>query len=247
MKSYTEVVKERYNGIEKNIHLYDNMYSMINPIGFYADKKLRNVFYVAFNYIKNNGVDITQLNILDVGCGKGLTTRFFCELTGKSQNIYGFDLSENRIQCAIKMNSSINYKIGDIVNPPSFSVMFDVITALDVFMHLNNKDEIILALSNINKKLKDDGYFIWYDAYATDHFNTTENQDHSGFHPKQMIELAKEAGFKKMFQMNVFKKIFWKYHSLYLIKKIPTNLINIIEKTLPGSPGNMMIIFKKNK
>lgn len=246
MKSYKEIIEERYDGIEKDIHVYDNIYSMINPIGYHGDKKLRSVFYTAFNYIRNSGVDITKSNILDIGCGKGSTTRFFSELTGSSQNIYGLDLSEYRIQCATKMNPNINYKIGDIVRPLSFPIMFDIITALDVFMHLNDKKEILLALNNIKMQLKKDGYFIWYDAYSSDHFKTTQTQDHSGFHPKQMVELAQEAGFKKVFQINVFKKLFWKYHSLYLIKRIPVSMINIMEQTIPGSPGNMMIMFVKS-
>jgi len=209
MKSYKEVVKERYDGNEKNIHPYENIYSMINPVGFYADKKIRSVFYTAFNLIRNKGIDITQAFILDIGCGKGSTTRFFSELTGNAQNVFGMDLSDNRIQGAIEMNSKINYIKGDIINPPLFPTTFDVITALDIFMHLSNKEEIILALTNVKKLLKDDGYFIWYDAYSSDHYNTTQNQDHSGFNPRQMIDLAEEAGFKKVFKMNVFKKLFW--------------------------------------
>lgn len=246
MKSYREVIKERYDGSEREIHPYNNIYSILNPVGFYADKKLRQLFHNAFTFIRNRNADLTQFNILDIGCGKGSTTRFFCELTGNPQNIYGLDLSEHRIQCASEINPKINYIVGDIVNPPSFPIKFDVISALDVFMHLSEKKDIILALCNINKQLKNGGYFIWYDAYAADHFKTSPYQDHSGFHPQQMIELAKEAGFKKNLEINLFKKIFGKYHSLYLIKRFPEFMINLLEAISFGSPGNMMMIFIKS-
>lgn len=245
MKSYKEVVKERYDGYEKDIHAYENIYSLINPIGFNADKKIRSVFYNAFNLFRNAGMDITKSSILDIGCGKGATTRFFSELTNSPQNIYGLDLSVHRIECAVKMNSIISYRIGDIVHLPAFPVMFDIITAIDVFMHLKEKKEIIQALTNIKEKLNDNGYFIWYDAYSKNHFKTTQNQDHSGFHPKQMVDLAEEAGFEKVTQINLFKKIFWKYHSFYLINKFPVPFVNFLACILPGNPGNMMVIFRK--
>lgn len=247
MKTYKEIIEERYDGVEKDIHVYDNIYSLINPIGYQGDKKLRSVFYTAFNYIRNNGMDISQSNILDIGCGKGTTTRYFSELTGSSDNIYGIDLSEHRIQYATKMNPNISYKIGDIVQSLSYPIMFDIIAALDVFMHLSDEQDILLALNNIKTQLNEHGYFIWYDAYSSDHYKTTQNQDHSGFHPKQMIELAQKAGFKKVFQKNIFKKIFWKFHSLYLINRMPVSLVNFMEHTFPGSPGNMMMIFVKSK
>ena len=61
-----------------------------------------------------------------------------------------------------------------------------------------------------------------------------------------MIELAKEAGFKKNLEINLFKKIFGKYHSLYLIKRFPEFMINLLEAISFGSPGNMMMIFIKS-
>jgi len=246
MKSYKEVVNERYDCLEKDIHPYNNIYSILNPIGFYGDNKIRTVFHKCFNFIRRKQIDLTQVKVLDIGCGKGSTTRFFSELTDRPENVFGMDLSENRISCATKMNSNINYVVGDLLFPPSFPITFEIITAVDIFMHLSSREEIILGLNNIKKLLNDDGYFIWYDAFAIDHFKTTEEQDHSGFHPNQMIDLAKEVGFNAVFRLNVFKKIFWKYHSLYLVKRLPKNVINLLEKILPGNPGNVVFIFTKS-
>ena len=246
MKPYKDVIKERYDGSEKDVHAYKNIYSLINPIGFNGDKQLRCAFYNVFNLIKNTGVDITKSSILDIGCGKGATTRFFSELTGNTNNIYGFDLSEHRIECAKKMNSNINYTVGDILHSSPFSAKFDIVTVLDVFMHLNDKKDIMLALQNIKEQMNDSGYFIWYDTYSKDHFKTNPNDDHSGFYPGQMIQLAEEAGFKKVKQINIFKKLFWKYHSLYLVNKFPASFVKFFEYIIPGSPGNVLIVFKNS-
>jgi len=172
---------------------------------------------------------------------------FFSDLAESPQNIFGVDLSKNRIARAIEMNPKINYTVGDVLFPPHFSTNFDIVTAIDIFMHLKSKEDILLGLNNIKNLLNNNGYFIWYDAFASDHFKVSEGQDHAGFHPKQMIALAKEAGFTPVFKINVFKRIFWKYHSLYLIKRLPVWLVSVLEKILPGSPGNMVIIFEKSK
>lgn len=245
MKSYKEVVEERYDGTEKEVHIYDNIYSLVNPIGFNADKKIRSAFFKAYNLIRKSGTDLSTATVLDIGCGKGSTTRFFAELTGNASTIYGVDLSNNRIEEAKRMNPAINYQLGDLVQPIPFQVKFDIITTLDVFMHLGDRNEILTGLENIKNQLKEQGYFIWYDAYSKDHFSAAKNADHCGFSPKQMDELARSAGFEKITQINLFKTILWKYHSLYLIKKFPVWFVNLVTFFLPGPPGNMLIIYKR--
>ncbi len=247
MKPYKQVVAERYDGYEKGAHIYKNIYSLINPVGFNADKRIRQAFYRAFNFIRNNQSDISKSIILDIGCGKGQTTRYFSELTGSPEHIYGIDLSKNRIENAKKMNPAINYQVGDMVTLPAMVQNADIITALDVFMHLAEKHEIDAALQNIYTHLNADGYFIWFDSYAKDHFSAKPEADHCGFSTKQMIEFACNAGFAQVFQTNLYKTLFGRYHSLYLITKFPEWLINFLEKVLPGPPGNILMIFKKSK
>ena len=108
MKSYKDVVKDRYDN-EKYIHIYDNIYSLINPTGFYINYKMRYVLYKIFNKIRKSGIDITRSKILDIGCGDGIWTRFFAELKGTTKDIYGIDLSKNRIKKAKMLNPNIKY------------------------------------------------------------------------------------------------------------------------------------------
>lgn len=245
MDSYQNVVQDRYNTAEKTIHTYDSMYSMINPIGFYGAQVQKKAYYDCFNYFRKRGMDITQAKILDVGCGKGFVTRFFAELTQNPSLIYGTDLSNFRIDEAKRLNSSIHYSVDDVVSPTLQVRDFDIISAIDVFMHLKTKEQIMQGLNGIHAQLSTEGYFIWYDAYAKDHFSKVENKDHEGFHPKQMKALAREAGFVLVYEKSLFKRILWKYHSLYLIKRLPKYLVRICEVFFPGTPGNMIYIFKK--
>ncbi|MDA8226955.1 MAG: class I SAM-dependent methyltransferase [Desulfitobacterium hafniense] len=246
MKAYKEVVRERYDGREVEYTLYDNPYSLINPVGFYGSVRIRQTFYSIFRALRTMGIDISTEKILDVGCGKGDLTRYFAELSQSPGNIYGIDLSSYRINQARIFNPNINYFLDDLVQPRYFrETDFGVVTAVDVFMHLGSEEEILNALQNIRAVLKDGGIFIWYDAFARDHFDSQSDAECAGFNPKQMDHFCKLAGFEKLFSTPVFKNIMWKYHSAYLSRKFPMWLVTLVENVLPGSPGNVVMVFRK--
>lgn len=244
MKTYNQVVKERYNRPDQE-NIYNNIYSLSNPIGFYGAQKIQEVFFNVFNYLKKDGLDLRKIKILDLGCGSGQWSRFFAEILQDPARVSGIDLSNVRVKQANEMNPKIKYICDDIVNLQESKQKWDIVTAIDVFMHLNTEKQILKTLNKIYKTLKDNGIFIFYDAYAKDHFISEKDVDSSGFNSKQIELLCAKAGFKKIIQKNIFKKIFNKYHSVYLFKKYPKWIINFTEKILPGSPGNILIVFKK--
>lgn len=246
MKPYQQVIEERYDGREKNQDIYHNVYSIINPIGFYGHINIENTIYKIFRFlIDKEDVDITSIKILDVGCGSGWITRTFAEFTGCPSNISGIDLSDYRIQTAKEFSKSIEYIKGDIVAGYQFRNKFDLITAFDIFMHLNTKEMIESALANIHKYLNSNGSFVWFDAYAKDHFDCPVDAELNGFSQKQMDIFAEDAGFKKVYELSLYKYFFGR-HSLYLYNKLPITLVKVIEKIIPGNPGNMVKIFSVN-
>ncbi len=197
MKSYKQVVKERYDGSEKKQEFDKDIYSIINPIGFNGYINMEGVIYKIFRFLLNKNIDITSIKVLDVGCGSGTITRLLSEFTGNSNNILGIDLSEHRIKIARTISQNINYKSGDIVNSFNFDDRFDLITAFDVLMHLHTKELLDDALNNIYQNLNPNGFFIWYDTYAKDHFKCSEDAECNGFNSKQMDALAKKQVLKK--------------------------------------------------
>jgi SAM-dependent methyltransferase len=245
MKTYLEIVEERYNTREANIHIYDNQYSFINPVGFYGKIRLQTLFYVIFNKLREMQIDISKLKILDVGCGTGWWTRFFAEMLNSPLNIYGIDLSVVRVQMASKINPRMHYSIGDITNFRCAEGKFDLISAIDVFMFFNTEEQIMNALRNINSYLNENGVFIWYDTYSKDHFSSKTNQEGAGYSPRQIEGYAEKSGFKKLFMFPIFKNLLWRYHSMYLVKRFPFWLVILMENILPGSHGNLCYVFRK--
>jgi SAM-dependent methyltransferase len=247
MKAYEEVVRERYDGREVEYSLYENPYSLVNPVGFYGSMRIREAFFNVLKGLRESGIDLSQEKILDVGCGKGDHTRYFADLFHNPQQIYGMDLSTHRVSQAKQLNPTINYLVDDIVKPQNIPEKeFGLITAVDVFMHLEKREQITQALLNIQSLLKEGGIFIWYDAVVKDHFASDLNAECNGFHPKQMLQFCDEAGFKRLFSLPIFKNVMWKYHSVYLTRKFPMWLVSLAESVLPGSPGNVMMVFQKS-
>ena len=84
MKPYREVVNERFDGRERQLNIYTNQYSLINPAGFYGNQRVREAFYKVFNKIRQLNIDVTAERILDIGCGAGGNTRLFAEMVGST-------------------------------------------------------------------------------------------------------------------------------------------------------------------
>ncbi len=246
MKSYKQVIKQRYNNEEKDSETFNNVYSLLKPTGFFINKKIRHILCKIFNQIIKNELDISKAKILDVGCGYGIWTRFYAEIKKTTKNIYGIDLSLNRIKNANLLNPNIKYFVDDINDLKIKNIKFDLITAINIFSHLNTKEEIINSLKNIYKLLNKKGFFLWYDIYCKDHFKTKNNIDASGFNKRQIINFCNSTGFKMIYYKKIFKNIFWKFHSAYLFKNnFSFWFVELLEKIMPGSPGNMIFLFKK--
>ncbi len=243
MKSYKEVIEERYDGREKDVHIYNNRYSLINPVGFYSNEKIRKAFYKIFNYFRRNGIDITKLKILDVGCGAGGHCRFMAELINDPSNIHGIDLSRVRIESAKKMNPAIVYKNEDLLSLNS-SNEYDVITALVVFLHFASADEVATALRKIHSALKPGGFFVWHEIYARDHFKTKEIES-EGYAPAQMDRFCRESGFSKAFSLSLFRKA-GRYNSFFLYQYLPSWMVVCLEWLLFFlPPGIIITVYKK--
>ncbi len=112
-------------------------------------KILHEITPLRIRYILDN-IDnkIKDLDILDVGCGAGLTCEPLSRLGAK---VSGIDFVKKNIEIAKKHAQqnklNINYINRDIVNFIS-KEKYDVILLLEVIEHLDNWKEIILKLKN---------------------------------------------------------------------------------------------------
>ncbi|MEW6171421.1 MAG: methyltransferase domain-containing protein [Candidatus Omnitrophota bacterium] len=100
------------------------------------------------NYIKNYARNIKNSKILDVGCGDGEYTSFFC---GKNK-VFGLDL-QNKIQN--KFQPFIEFVTGNAERLPFPNCSFDKVISFDVLEHIQND---IKAVEEIFRVLRKGGY-----------------------------------------------------------------------------------------
>ena len=113
--------------------------------------------HIAQKLVLENSSFSSNYMIGDFGCGLGIFSRFLSRQFRYS-NIFCLD-NNNSLTFAQKLTSSDNAKfcICNIQNIPLKSNSFDFIVSLDVLEHV---DDPIIALKEIHRVLKEDGFFI---------------------------------------------------------------------------------------
>ena len=118
--------------------------NMLEPLGNYALSK--------FNIIEG-------MNVLDIGCGTGITTTQIAKKINNVGYVSGFDLSETMINEAIKYSQkldikNINFAVKDIQNEELKILEYDAAFSRFGVMFFSNP---IMAFKNIYSALKKNG------------------------------------------------------------------------------------------
>lgn len=244
MKDYKQVVFDRFN--RESDH-QNSIYNVNHPIGKY----IRKILYKGLDdFLKSyvrSGRKISELKLLDLGCGSGGMIEYFISRGFEKKNIIGLDLSDIRIEKAKKSIPGITFLTGDLLTFELNNESFDLITSFDLFSHLSTHDQILTGLLKVKEHLKNDGIFLWYDIYSKDHFISNQDADSWGFNIHQFKGFSDEAGFDVIYHKSFFKCFFNKYHSIYQVRRFSSKIVQLLEKILPGMPGNMMVILKKKQ
>ncbi len=251
MKDYKKVISERYDKQKYDGRgIKNNIYSLINPIGFYLELKSAQILsdFVKMLMVQENSLE--RIKICDCGCGDGIKSRFLAELLGNPAQVYGIEYSKNRLQHCKNMNAGIHYEYADITKRGEgipFDVAFDGIMALDVFMHFVFEKDIISALQNIYDSLKRKGLFLWYDANADSHRDGKKQDiDHWGFSVSEMDKYASRVGFRLVKSFGVYTQIpVMNAPTVYLAGNIKNIWILELLEKLPFKKNNNIRIYRK--
>jgi len=115
-------------------------------------KALHSFNLIRIEYIKNNfKKSLSDLSILDVGCGGGI----LCEpLSRLGAKVTGIDSNEKAIKVAKEHAKMKNLKINYVNTELSLieESSFDIITCMEVLEHVENVSKIISISKNILKK-----------------------------------------------------------------------------------------------
>jgi len=113
-----------------------------------------------FRKIVSQRAEITNLKVLDVGCGGGLVSEKFAEAGAQ---VTGIDLSGPSLQAArqhaLNNGLTIDYQQVSADNLPFPAAAFDVVVCCDFVEHVSNKLDVFLA--EMARVLRPGGIFLF--------------------------------------------------------------------------------------
>lgn len=107
---------------------------------------------------KERGLELSNLNILDLGCGNGKNSKYIAE-QGLNNKITGIDISETALKYAKELFPEGNFIKQSIGKPwpfenSSFDIVLDVTSSNSL-----NENERAIYLKELERILKPGGYF----------------------------------------------------------------------------------------
>lgn len=113
---------------------------------------------------------ISNLRVLDVGCGVGHSTRTLIEFGIKPENVLGIDLRPTAIEYARSLNPAIQFEVvrdfGDWPNPESF----DLCMQCTVFSSLEGIERRLLLADKMVDMTQHNGFIFWWDLIYANNF-----------------------------------------------------------------------------
>jgi 2-polyprenyl-3-methyl-5-hydroxy-6-metoxy-1,4-benzoquinol methylase len=115
--------------------------------------------------VQRLGLELADLNVLDVGSGTGFYLEQWQALGVKS--LAGLDISDWAVGQLRQAYPNGTFYRADISTLPSPlpAQAFNVITAMDVLVHLVDDAGYVRALNNLGQALKTAGYLLYSDAF----------------------------------------------------------------------------------
>jgi len=157
------IKKDQEGWNQKYKNEYTENYSTIDRFRFallHMDASLDKINHLLINKIKKLREEKNVVNLLDVGCGTGHQIAAVNYLVDKA---IGFDISKEVIQNNQKLNSNVNFIVGDALKHPKINdeitlcLMAGVLYAISDDISLHDK-----IIQEIDKTLSSQGYFIFY-------------------------------------------------------------------------------------
>ncbi|MEJ2618118.1 MAG: class I SAM-dependent methyltransferase [Ignavibacteriaceae bacterium] len=191
-KKETEQIKARYN---RRSNLPKDLYNPLKADVIYRKQELeRNLIKILSKYFL---YDLSELKLLEIGCGQGSNLLKFIELGFKPENLFGNELLQERVIKAKKiLPSEVKIIEGDALNLKFESGTFDIIFQSTVFSSIINEEFKKRLAEKIYDLLKPGGGVLWYDFI----YNNPNNTDVKGISKRSIKNLFPNTTiyFKKM-------------------------------------------------
>lgn len=110
------------------------------------------------------GSDLSDIKLLEIGCGTGAWLRQFVQWGLSPSNLFGIDLLESRLALAKEgLPPSVNLKAGDATLLEYDSGQFDLVLQSTVFSSILDRNVCRQIANEMLRVLKPGGIILWYD------------------------------------------------------------------------------------
>lgn len=132
-----------------------------NPVSVYYRQAQEAALVDLFNA---HDLQLEEMMILDVGCGKGSLLRYLLSLGARPERLFGVDLMPYRIADArLNSPSSMHFSIGLGQALPYPTARFDLISQFTVFSSIFDLEMQCRIAAEMIRVLKPGGHVLWYD------------------------------------------------------------------------------------
>ncbi len=224
-----ERIKQVY--VNRGQVISDNRYTYFNVGNLYImQQREREILRLLSKPSINQ---LSDKNILDVGCGVGGLLRGFIKYGALPENLWGLDLLSDSIKQAREISPNIDFRCGDARQLPYEDECFDIVTAFTVFTSILDDGMKKRIASEMLRVLKSKGIILWYDF----HMNNPQNPDVKGVGKVEIkrLFLDCELDFQRVTLAPPLARRLAPYSWLtcYLLEKIPflrTHYLSVIWK-----------------
>lgn len=106
---------------------------------------------------------LSNLDILDVGCGDGNMLRQFLQWGAVPERLAGIELRSEPVQKACYLNSNLDVRCGSATELPWPDASFDLVCQHTVFTSILDPEMKRQIAGEMNRVLRSGGAVLWYD------------------------------------------------------------------------------------
>jgi SAM-dependent methyltransferase len=148
------------------------LYDRLEPSVIYIRHEIERHIALFLNRKGLRGRDLSELRLLDAGCGGGAFFNMFVQLGFRPQNLYGAELLFERLHAAGKAAVNDSKIVNaDAAALPFADSSFDFVSQFTVFSSVLGAAARASIASEMRRVTKNGGYIISYDMQHTNPFN----------------------------------------------------------------------------
>lgn len=177
--------------------------------------------------------DLSNLSVLEVGCGTGDNLRKLVEWGARPENLFGMDLLEDRIETARALSPNMNFQQGNAEDLSYPDGRFDLILCFTVFTSILDSGMRGRVAQEMLRVLKPQGRILWYDYFIDNPRNpdvrSVTRRELSQLFPNCRLEMKRVTLAPPLARR--LAPLSWV--SCLLLEKIPllrTHLLGVISK-----------------